>query len=58
MKGGVDYAAALSKIETEIQKSQDKKEVNGESEKKTNNVEENDLYNQVIDDECNLVEIN
>ena len=26
MQGGVDYAAALSKIETEIKKSEDKKE--------------------------------
>lgn len=26
MQGGVDYAAALSKIETEIKKSEDRKE--------------------------------
>lgn len=75
MEGGVDYAAALDKIETHIQESNAKREaeagqinsnteaatsnknaVNGQNNKEGLEFEDNDdLYNQAIDDECNIV---
>lgn len=62
MQAGVDYAAALSKIETELQKSQEKRaagEVEEKEKKKeksdTEFDENDDLYNQGLDEEGNLI---
>lgn len=74
IQGGVDYAAALEKIQTHIKENDAKKgndsgQIDSSTQEKEKKEKENgksglefdendDLYNQVIDDECNIVQMN